>query len=124
MIQSGVDEAGKGPVLGPMVIGLVSGDPLEFKNMGVKDSKALSLQSRLKLFQMIKDSSEYVDWIIIKSTELNEKMKESTLNVIEEQKVSELILKSPCTEVGKGCVLYLLLQVLNYFMARAITYMT
>ena len=42
MIQSGVDEAGKGPVLGPMVIGLVSGDPLEFKNMGVKDSKALS----------------------------------------------------------------------------------
>ncbi len=99
MIQSGVDEAGKGPVLGPMVIGLVSGDPLEFKNMGVKDSKALSHQSRLKLFQMIKDSSEYVDWIIIKSTELNEKMKESTLNVIEEQKVSELILNSPCTEV-------------------------
>lgn len=44
----GVDEAGKGPVLGPMVVAAVSGDPAVIPE-GVADSKRLSAARREEL---------------------------------------------------------------------------
>ncbi|MEC7416057.1 MAG: ribonuclease HII, partial [Candidatus Thermoplasmatota archaeon] len=47
----GVDEAGKGPVMGPMVVAAVSVENAKLvENLGFKDSKLLSSQRRLKLF--------------------------------------------------------------------------
>lgn len=53
----GVDEAGRGPVLGPMVMAIVAASPtqLEFlKSIGVKDSKLLTEKKREQLFREIK----------------------------------------------------------------------
>lgn len=54
---AGVDEAGRGPVIGPMVMAIVATNPtnLEFlKTIGVKDSKLLSEKKRNELFREIK----------------------------------------------------------------------
>ena len=48
----GVDEAGRGPVMGPLVVASAScNDPRILKKMGVKDSKMLSRKKREMLFQ-------------------------------------------------------------------------
>lgn len=50
----GVDEAGKGPVLGPMVTaGVLVSDPAELAALGIKDSKKLSSKKRESLFDEI-----------------------------------------------------------------------
>jgi ribonuclease HII len=50
----GVDEAGRGPVLGPLVVaGLVAEDEDSLKAMGVKDSKMLSAGRREELFSVL-----------------------------------------------------------------------
>lgn len=53
----GIDEAGKGSVLGPMVIGGVKGESLsEFEVMGFTDSKILSPAKRENMYEEIVSS--------------------------------------------------------------------
>lgn len=63
----GVDEAGRGPVLGPMVYGIcfcpVSKNA-DLKALGVDDSKALTEEQREKLLDKILQNSEYLGWAI------------------------------------------------------------
>ena len=57
----GVDEAGRGPVLGPMVIAGLKcreEDTEILKGMGVKDSKDLSAKRREDLFENLTTSYE------------------------------------------------------------------
>lgn len=50
----GVDEAGKGAVLGPLVIAAVgAADPAEFEGLGFKDSKVLSPEKRKDFCDLI-----------------------------------------------------------------------
>lgn len=54
----GVDEAGRGPVLGPLVmvaLAIKEDDQKKLEWLGVKDSKLLSPQVRLELFDRIKE---------------------------------------------------------------------
>lgn len=54
MTICGVDEAGKGPVLGPMVTaGVLISDPSELETLGIKDSKKLTSKKRESLFEEI-----------------------------------------------------------------------
>lgn len=61
----GIDEAGRGPVLGPMVYG-ASFCPLsmlqEVKELGVADSKVLSEEKRDELFKVISLRKELLGW--------------------------------------------------------------
>ena len=63
----GIDEAGRGPVLGPMVYGIAfcpvskNGD---LKALGVDDSKVLSEEQREKLLQIVLDNNEYIGWAV------------------------------------------------------------
>lgn len=53
-LQAGVDEAGRGPVIGPMVISLVevhTKDIFKLKNLGVSDSKKLTPSTREKIYK-------------------------------------------------------------------------
>ncbi len=57
---SGIDEAGRGPVIGPMVVaGVKINDDGKLIELGVKDSKRLTPSTREELEGMIKDCSEF-----------------------------------------------------------------
>ncbi|KAJ8372334.1 hypothetical protein AAFF_G00290640 [Aldrovandia affinis] len=63
----GIDEAGRGPVLGPMVYG-ISFCPIsrkdDLKNMKVADSKTLSEVERETLFQKLDEAKSFVGWAL------------------------------------------------------------
>uniref|UniRef100_A0A3P8VPY9 Ribonuclease n=1 Tax=Cynoglossus semilaevis TaxID=244447 RepID=A0A3P8VPY9_CYNSE len=63
----GIDEAGRGPVLGPMVYGICFcpvSKKEDLKNLKVADSKTLSEDERENLFQKLDESSSYVGWAL------------------------------------------------------------
>ncbi|NWR95904.1 RNH2A Ribonuclease, partial [Furnarius figulus] len=63
----GVDEAGRGPVLGPMVYGICycPVDKLdELEALGVADSKTLSEAERERRFELLEGAGEFVGWAL------------------------------------------------------------
>lgn len=94
MIIAGIDEAGRGCVLGPMVLAICIVDENKepfFKEIGVKDSKLLSRSKREELFEVIKENSVYYKIVVVPAQELNVLMNVYSLNEIEAQKVVELL---------------------------------
>lgn len=84
----GIDEAGRGPVIGPMVIVGVLVDDLEedlLKGLGVKDSKLLSPAVREEKFEKIKQIVRDFKVIIISPKEIDKAVysEESNLNWLE-----------------------------------------
>ncbi|MGJ0335622.1 ribonuclease HII [Aliarcobacter cryaerophilus] len=83
----GIDEAGRGPLAGPMV---VAGVILEKDILGLNDSKVLSEKKREKLFDEIKEKSKY--HIVFKSAKeiddfgISFCLKSSILEIIENLK--------------------------------------
>ncbi|HOD89869.1 MAG TPA: ribonuclease HII [archaeon] len=91
---AGIDEAGRGCVLGPLVISVcvIPEDKQEyFRQIGVKDSKLLTKKQREFLFDRIINESVEYKIIVIPAEELNVLMKEYSLNEIEAQKAAELL---------------------------------
>lgn len=94
----GIDESGKGPVLGPLVIGFVlvdSSGEEQLKKLRVRDSKMTSPQRRTKLFPLILECAQ--DYLIteisakeIDHYRLNEGL---TLGEIEAIEIAETINK-------------------------------
>ena len=54
---AGVDEAGRGPLAGPVVAAAVVLDPLSYDGMGIHDSKKLSARKREKLSEVIRQNA-------------------------------------------------------------------
>ena len=88
-MKAGIDEAGRGPVIGPMVIAIVSADEEKLKELGVKDSKKLNPMEREILFEEIVKISKLVDWVVISPEEIDK----MNLNELEAKKVAELLNK-------------------------------
>jgi len=97
ILVAGVDEAGRGPVLGPMVLCLAIASKSreqELKTIGVKDSKMLSPKQRDVLAHEIrKDCKLHIAKITAK--ELNVLMKTKSLNQIEADAITEFIKEIP-----------------------------
>ncbi len=95
----GVDEAGRGPVIGPLVVSIVCADAARLRDIGARDSKALSSVSRERLDKLIRDNSDFVYTKEISAIKLNEMMDSINLNDIEENAYSEVISRAPfdCT---------------------------
>jgi len=61
----GVDEAGKGPVVGPLVVAAVAvNNAKDIENLGIKDSKQLTQRKRKELYNRIKAEFNFAVEII------------------------------------------------------------
>jgi len=95
-IVLGIDEAGRGPVIGPLVIAGVSIDEKDLdklKKLGVKDSKLLSPRQRENLFDKIIAAAKNHKIIIIPPKEIDSALKSESLNLnwLEAIKSAEII---------------------------------
>ncbi len=99
----GVDEAGRGSVLGPLVVGAVYTDSEDaLAAMGVKDSKKLSPGIRERLYDLITDSC-CTCVVPISAAEIDEKRKRLSLNVIELEMFVEACSKLPACVIYADC---------------------
>ena len=74
----GIDEAGKGPVLGPMTAaGVAAEDEHAFRGMGIKDSKQLTPKKREQLYT---DITESFDWHVVIRTPQEIDQRPGTMN--------------------------------------------
>ena len=93
----GIDEAGRGPVIGPLVLCGVCFDHAKLdylKEIGVKDSKKLSSKKRNTLAKLIKDNCHSFEIIILSAKEIDQREENKlTLNQLEELKMAEIINK-------------------------------
>jgi ribonuclease HII len=90
----GIDEAGRGPVVGPMVMAGVLLDKRnedQLKSLGVKDSKDVSPAKRQDLFHRIYEIAEEVHYVIIGANEIDKLRTFMTLNEIEALRASDVI---------------------------------
>ena len=92
----GIDEAGRGSVLGPMVIaGVIVPEKMEkvLERMGVKDSKRLAPNRRTILSRKLKKMFEY-EIVVISAREIDEMRADGiNLNEIEKNAMESIILK-------------------------------
>lgn len=98
-VVAGVDDAGRGPVLGPMVIaGVAVPERLEWKlqAMGVKDSKLLSPHQRARLYDEIVNFSD-VQHEVVPSALIDSYVKRGKrllgLNMLEAEVMAKVIEK-------------------------------
>jgi ribonuclease HII len=94
-IYIGLDDSGRGPVIGPMIISAVAINERQkkfFKKIGVKDSKKLSSKTRKKLEEEIKKNCLCYKLIAISPYEIDTReIRRINLNVLEAMKFAKLI---------------------------------
>mgnify|MGYP001257664326 FL=1 len=89
----GVDEAGKGPVIGPMVVAAVSVKNAKMiEKYDFKDSKLLTPKKRKELFDLIKKKYEYAIEII-EPEEIDEYRRKNQLNLLNRRAFEKVISK-------------------------------
>lgn len=92
----GFDEAGRGPVIGPMVLACVTLDDAgrrKLTELNVRDSKKISPARRLMLEPLIKEHA--VEWatVEVKPSDIDSLRKRYSLNVIEANVIGGAITK-------------------------------
>ena len=89
----GVDEAGKGPVIGPLVVAAVAvKNAKDIQDLGVKDSNQLNPVKRKELANIIKDKFDYTIEII-EAEKVDEYRKQNRLNDLNREAFEKLISK-------------------------------
>ncbi len=85
IVLVGIDEAGRGPVFGPLVVaGVLGADQEAFRALGVKDSKLLSPQRRKELEPEIRKLAARVVTVVVSADDIDGRRKdEENLNEIE-----------------------------------------
>lgn len=88
---AGVDEAGRGPVLGPLVVaGVLVEDEATLRALGVKDSKQLSPAAREALYPKILERAR-VAVRVLTNHDLDARMASATLNAIEVEVFADVL---------------------------------
>ena len=97
MFELGIDDAGRGPVIGPMVLAgclIDEKTAASLKRLGVKDSKQLTNKRREFLAEKIKEKAETFEIVIIYPTEIDTESENGTkLNEVEAFACSRIINK-------------------------------
>jgi ribonuclease HII len=94
MIIAGIDEAGRGPVIGPMVMAITVIEKEKEQvlfDLGVKDSKLLDKRKRTELIDKVKEN--VLEWNEVKvyPKEMDEYLLRKSLNELEAMKAAQLI---------------------------------
>ncbi len=117
---AGIEEAGRGPVIGPMVMcGVLvdEKDEPKLKSIGAKDSKLLTPRTRELLFDQIKSMVKQYEVIIVSPKEIDDALNNPSLNlnkleainsakIINKLKPGKVLLDCPSNNT-KEYVLYL-----------------
>lgn len=103
----GLDEAGRGPILGPMVIASVALQERAIATLlakGLADSKTFGSgekahAKRTLLYECIVSVADFIDWAIISTQEIDEYTSRGELNVLERLHAVRLLEKSPISKL-------------------------
>jgi ribonuclease HII len=99
----GIDEAGRGPVMGPMVVAAVfAEDDASLTDIGVKDSKKLSPAVREAMYHKITTTAEH-KIIILSAKEIDSKRAAVTMNQIELQMFADAVSGKKVSRVYADC---------------------
>ena len=95
-IVGGIDEAGRGPVIGPMVIAcctIKEEDELSLKLLGIKDSKLLSPKQREELYDVVIKKVESYKILTLTPDDVDSALESqnSNLNILEANTSAELV---------------------------------
>ncbi|MHA1325548.1 MAG: ribonuclease HII, partial [Candidatus Helarchaeota archaeon] len=95
-IIAGIEEAGRGPVIGPMVLAIAvieSSKESVLREMGVRDSKQLSPLKRNAIYKRLKSILKVYKFKIISPREIDDALFSSVnnLNKLEADKTIELV---------------------------------
>ncbi len=84
-VEAGIDEAGRGPVLGPLVVaGIATANHARLADLGCRDSKKLAPARRQRIHRMLLDDPEIVVAVrVLEAHELDARMANESLNDIE-----------------------------------------
>ncbi|MFQ6051849.1 MAG: ribonuclease HII [Candidatus Hydrothermarchaeota archaeon] len=103
----GIDEAGRGPVIGPLVIcgvAVKKNEIFKLEEIGLRDSKKISSRRRIELREVLEEIVEKYHVRIISPRELDEKRKRTTLNKIEALEFAKIISElSPEIAIVDAC---------------------
>ncbi len=91
----GVDEAGRGPVIGPMVIAVVVGETEALRRLGVKDSKRLRPAARMRLFDEILRAADCVNYVVVEPHIIDMYVAKDGLNALELDFTAKLVETCP-----------------------------
>ena len=100
----GVDEAGRGSVMGPLVVGVVYVESdKDLKSIGVKDSKQLSAKQREKMYDEIIAAANHWCTVVVSSEEIDEQRKKISLNEIELNMFAEGVTRWEAVQILADC---------------------
>ena len=106
----GIDEAGRGPVIGPLVITIFAckeGKVEELRQRGVKDSKLLPSKKRIELAKILAENdSFYSETAVISAHEIDNYVDSTSLNDLEITYFAKLIDNLP-EHIAKNCQIML-----------------
>ena len=94
MLVLGIDEAGRGPVVGSMMIaGVLDTDRsnIAYSEMGCKDSKMLEPGERERLSEKIRKRAKEIRFVEIPADEIDFLRATISLNEVEAKKIAELV---------------------------------
>ena len=103
----GIDEAGRGPILGPMVVAVVvldSGAARALTRAGVCDSKAVSgkdaIARRADLAALVRARATFVALRVVEADEIDARVERGELNLLERECAAALIVSAPgCAKI-------------------------
>lgn len=100
----GIDEAGRGPVMGPLVVGAVYvEDDAPLRQIGVRDSKKLTPAARERMYDKIIEASAGHRLVVASAAEIDDRMTRMNLNQIEFEMFVEAASEMPISRVYADC---------------------